>query len=351
MSDGSMNDGPLRPDEIAAAVRAALGLGPNHPLTATEITRHTNINYVYRVTGPGVSVFVKRATSKLKAFDITAPRCRVAREAIHAAEFRRVCGHLLEIPRVVFLDERRFLVGLENVGEGREALHDASRVDYASCTRDGEVWGTALGTLARVTRVRGSVAPEDRPLSQAIWLCIMASGAARLFPEAIDGLLRPVSERTECLIHNDLWGKNILVGRDSRPAVLDFEGAGLGDPAVDVASLLATTLIPVLEDRAADSDRYARFVEQLAEAYVAAIGDGAWGREVLGRSYHLVSANLALRTVGISPYEMSPRAREITVLTAQALFRARPTDAADFVGAALRELRAGHPAPAPVHCC
>ena len=81
------------------------------------------------------------------------------------------------------------------------------------------------------------------------------------------------------------------------------------------------------------------------------MGDAAWGREVLARSYHLVSANLALRTVGISPYEMSPRAREITALASQAVFRASPKDAADFVGAALGEVRPGHPARAPVQCC
>ena len=295
------------------------------------------------MTGEDVSVFVKCATSKLKAFDLLGPRSRVTREAIRAEQFRRACGHLLEIPRVVFLDEERFMVGLESAGDGREVLLDALSADYASCTRDGEVWGTALGTLARVTRARGSVAPEDLPLSQAIWLRFMASGAARLFPEAIDGLLRPVAERTECLIHTDLWGKNILVGRDCRPAVIDFENAGIGDPAVDVSSLLATLLIPVLGDPSADRDRYGPFVERLAHAYVAAAGDAPWGREVLVRSYHLVSANLALRAAGISPYPMSERARELTVITAQGLFRARPDNAADFVAAALRELPARRP--------
>ena len=349
MSDASLPHELLHPDEIADAVRAALGLGSACRLDVTEITRHTNVNYVFHVTGDDVSVFVKCATSKLKAFDLIGPRSRVAREAVRAEQFRRACGHLLEIPRVVFLDEARFMVGVESAGDGREVLLDALSADYPSWMRDGEVWGTALGTLARETRVRGSVAPEDLPLSQAIWLRFMASGAARLFAEAVDGLLRPVAERIECLIHTDLWGKNILVGRDRRPAVIDFENAGIGDPAVDVSSLLATLLIPVLGDPSADRDRYGSFVEQFADAYVAAAGDASWSREVLVRSYHLVSANLALRAVGISPYPMSDRAREITVLTAQGLFRARPENAAGFVAAALRELPASNPMRA-AHC-
>jgi hypothetical protein len=336
MSEAIMNDGPMGADAIAAAVREALDLGPSEPLAVTEITRHTNVNYVYRVAGDGISIFVKHATSKLKAFDITAPRSRVVREAMSAIEFRRVCGHLLEIPNVVFLDERRSLVGLESVGAGGETLHDALRADYASFAAGGETWGTALGTLARATRVRGPLAPADRPLSQTIWLGMMASGAARLFREAIPGLLQPTAERAECLIHNDLWGKNIVVGRGRCPAVLDFEAAGIGDPAVDVASLLATMLIPVLADGADGVGRYACFVGELAQAYVSAAGDASWGHEVLRRAYHLVSAGLALRAVGISPYPMSPRARELTALTSQALFRERPADAAEFVRVALR---------------
>jgi 5-methylthioribose kinase len=126
MSQGADNELPEHA-AIADAVRAALAIPPARSLSVVEITRHTNVNYVYHVTGEGTSVFVKFATAKLKAFEFHGPRSRVGREAARAKQFGQICGHLLEIPRVVLLDEQQYLVGLESVGDGRDVLLDVLR--------------------------------------------------------------------------------------------------------------------------------------------------------------------------------------------------------------------------------
>ncbi len=320
---------------VARVVRRALELPPSSQLTVREVKEHTNVNFVFHVTGEQISVFVKAATSKLKAFDLHAPRERVVQEADRARQFRSLCGDVIEIPAVVFLDREAFMVGLEDVGDGRQVMLDALDAEYPTCTKDAQAWGEGLGRLCRASRVSErpgeSVSADSVSPGQAVWFAIMAPGALRLFPEAVDAVLRPLCERQECLVHTDLWGKNILVHAQRRPALLDFENAGVGDPAVDVSALLTALLIPCLEDPVSKTALYTTFVEQFGRAYMAAIADPEWGRRVLVRGYHAVSANLAHRAVGLAPYPMSSSARERAVFVARELFRTPPQNAHQFL--------------------
>jgi hypothetical protein len=326
------------PGAVARVVRSALGLPDDSPLDVSEVTEHTNINFVYRVKGEALALFVKAATVKLKAFELEAPRERVIQEAERAKQFRELCGGFVDVPRVMFLDRESFMVGLEDVGEGRRVMIDTLDSDYGACAKDAIAWGRCLGTLGRDSRVRGSVASESVSPGMAVWYAIMAAGSFRVFPEAVETVLRPLCERQECLVHTDLWGKNILVHPAGRPALLDFENAGIGDPAVDVSALLTALLIPALVDAgsASKSAAYATFVKEFERAYLGAIEDGEWGRQVLLRSYRAVSVNLAHRAVGMAPYAMPEEGRNRAVAVAARLFRSPPQDVDAFIQTATR---------------
>jgi aminoglycoside/choline kinase family phosphotransferase len=121
---------------------------------------------------------------------------------------------------------------------------------------------TALGTLfdwwwpARY----GTPAPEEARADVAQALAVM---------------LRPVAEGPRCAVHRDWFAGNLLRLADGRIGIIDFQGAAIGHPAYDLASLLqdARRDIP----HAAAAEAFARYLaarpdldpEAFAAAYQA----------------------------------------------------------------------------------
>lgn len=93
------------------------------------------------------------------------------------------------------------------------------------------------------------------------------------------------------LVHGDYSPKNVLVRPGPEITVLDWEVACAGDPAFDVAFLLAH-LVAKSVHRPADADR----LDAAAAAFLAAYGPV--DRDWLGR---LLGALLLARTDGLSP--------------------------------------------------
>ena len=95
-----------------------------------------------------------------------------------------------------------------------------------------------MGALARATR--GAPEPaggRGKPLAwRDQWVRVAlervdAPGAVELWEEA---LRAPEWERPLVWIHCDLDARNVLVRNGRLAAVLDWGGAGVGDPAIDV---------------------------------------------------------------------------------------------------------------------
>lgn len=101
--------------------------------------------------------------------------------------------------------------------------------------------------------------------------------------------------RATCLVHGDLKWDNMVVGDDGALRVVDWEGAGLGDPAWDVAGLLqeylgrAEVAAAGAGARAPGVLRVARGTElgramaALFDAYAHAAGVGGDARDALAR--------------------------------------------------------------------
>lgn len=130
----------------------------------------------------------------------------------------------------------------------------ALRADAASCP--DEALGVALARLH-------SVDPSSLPLREAlgdfgariVWTspevyAALSPGALRLFGQVQGDLLatqhlawlfEQERQSVQRLVHGDLRHANVLVSR-GRPIILDWEFAGLGDPARDLGMLLADDL-------------------------------------------------------------------------------------------------------------
>jgi aminoglycoside/choline kinase family phosphotransferase len=162
--------------------------------------------------------------------------------------FVRIARHLaatgVSVPEIYAADAARGLLLEEDLGDDllsptplllREAIDALIAIQGAPLTPDLPAWdttamaATALGTLFDWwwPATFGVPAPD---------------AARQEFADALETMLRPVADGPVCFVHRDYFAGNLLlVGHRSglrRIGVIDFQGAAIGHPAYDLASLL-----------------------------------------------------------------------------------------------------------------
>jgi N-acetylmuramate 1-kinase len=162
--------------------------------------------------------------------------------------FVRIARHLtgtgVSVPEIFAADEVQGLLLEEDLGDDllsptpvlfREAIDALIAIQRAPLPPDLPTWdatamaATALGTLFDWwwPATFGSPAPD---------------AARQDFADALETMLRPLAAGPVCFVHRDYFADNLLLlpSRSglSRIGVLDFQGAAIGHPAYDLASLL-----------------------------------------------------------------------------------------------------------------
>jgi len=138
-----------------------------------------------------------------------------------------------------------------------------------------------------------------------------------------------MEEHTECLIHGDLWSKNLLVREGAPVAVVDFEGVCYGDPAFDLGTLIAVALVPGIQQPALMRDAIA-FTSTLLRAWTSTCGSDDWAGEVVPRAFRATATFLAARGFGPFPYPMAGAARKRIGELASSLAANPPSDVKAF---------------------
>jgi tRNA A-37 threonylcarbamoyl transferase component Bud32 len=325
-----MTDAPV-PAALADLVRRRLGLSSREPVDVREVTQHANLNYVFRVVLAARSLYVKVALPKSKKLGLPMPATRVLYEAEALRTLAPLAGPTLVTPEVVFVDEERFVLAMGDVGIGRRVLLDVIDDEYATHTAAALPLGRALGRLHGRTRGRPSFRPpaSEAALRAVVFDGLLAPGAAALFPESWEGVRREMTAHSECAVHMDLWAKNLLVKAGAVPAVVDFEAVSIGDPALDLGTVLAVFLIPVLRDPSHTG--YPDLVRALLAGHAAGSGDPAWSAAAASRAFRYVGTFLAARGFGPFQYPMSEAVRERLGRIARRLTREAPADVAGYL--------------------
>jgi aminoglycoside phosphotransferase (APT) family kinase protein len=168
-------------------------------------------------------------------------------------------------PSVLFCDEQRLVLGMTAAPEGGVVWRDEHDAGVANPQRTE----LAAGLLARL---HGFTAYDDRVRRTfaAQWPLI----EGRIEPyhrtvalrhpdlaERIDEEVERLLATRRCLVHGDFSPKNLIAYPD-RMVMLDFEVAHWGDPAFDVAFLLALVMLDGIRHRSqAFFDEAVRFWE------------------------------------------------------------------------------------------
>ena len=316
---------------LETIVRRHLELSNDQPVTLEEVIRHTNLNHIYKVQLTGRSIYVKVVPERPKRLPIALPRERVFGEAEAIRKFQRHASGAVLVPDVLFVDENEFVLGMTDVGRDRQVLFDVLDANYSLHVTQAPALGRALGAVHSGTAGIPPFRPaeHDRLLRAVIFQGLIAPGAAAAFPELADRVLTEMARRRECLVHADLWGKNILVGEGIPPAIVDFEGAFVGDAAFDVATVLATSLLPVLS-RAGQMHDCQDFAVRFLWHYREAYADPRLADEVLDRTFFYVGTLMAARGFGPFAYPMSDESKLRLALLARNLTEFPPASPAEY---------------------
>jgi aminoglycoside phosphotransferase (APT) family kinase protein len=293
-------------EQLADVVRRGLHLSATAPVSLSEIGEFSNINYVYRVDTPERSLYLKVVPERPKRFPARLPRERVYSEAEGLRRFRSLAGDAVLIPEVLFVDDQAMALAMSDVGIGRQVLFSVLPDHFELLAEQAEALGRALGAIHGGTRGAGTLRPpqEEAIIRKIIFDGLLAPGAKQAFPDLWDALNVEMQAHRQCLIHGDLWSKNLLVRRGEPVAVVDFEGVCYGDPAFDLGTLIAAALVPALDRPALLSGALA-FTSELLHFWASACGSEAWCSEVLPRTFHATATFLAARAFGPFAYSLT----------------------------------------------
>jgi hypothetical protein len=308
MSDASF---PFSTAQLAEVARKGLGLLDTTDISVGEVTGLGNMNHVFRVVADGHCSYLKAVTGRPKLLPVDLPRERIFFEAEAIGRFRAVCGPTVQVPEVLYLDRQAYALGMSDVGAGKRPLLEVIDEQYGLLVTHAPALGSALGHVHARSRGAAPFRPQhfERLLQMVIVEKLLAPGARALFEPQWPAIAAQMQGNNECLVHGDLWAKNLLVGVDAPPAIVDFEGAAIGDPAFDVATLLAVGVIPALKNPRL-LDACVEYALVLVDAYRTAARQDLWTRDrtwpaaVCTRAFLYVGTLLAARGFGPFAYPM-----------------------------------------------
>ncbi|HEX8503062.1 MAG TPA: aminoglycoside phosphotransferase family protein [Pyrinomonadaceae bacterium] len=341
-ADDPNDAGAPSPERLAAAVRRGLGLGEGDPVELREVGEFSNINYVYRVEAAGRSLYLKAVPERPKRFPARMPPERVFSEAEGLRRFRRLAAGAVVVPEVLFVDDEEKALGMSDVGEGRQVLFSLLPEEFDLLAEQAAPLGRALGLVHGGTRGGGTPRPatEEAMIRGIVFQGLLAPGARAVFPELWDEVSAEMQAHNQCLIHADLWSKNLLVRRGEPVAVVDFEGVCYGDPAFDLGTLLAVSLVPALDAPALVPDALG-FASRLFDEWAAVCGSDEWPAEVRPRAFRATATFLASRGFGPFAYNLSDGGRARVAALASTLAAEPPSEMDDFKEAVARHAAGG----------
>lgn len=277
------------------------------PRQIETIDKHSNSNFVYKATLENRSIYLKVVADMPKNFGGDVLKDRIQGEALATTIFREKTLHYIDVPEVLFLDKEQSILGMTDIGENREVLLDVIDKHYEILLSKSVCLANAIASIHYNTRnlkpIRNE--KEQTQIESIILNGLLAPGAKAIFPEHWPEVALSMNSHHLCLVHSDLWAKNLLVGQDDKLGLVDFEGAIMGDPAFDVSTIMAVALIPALNNPDLIDDFFIFLDTFLLNYHQRCELDDLWFDGVKLRAFFYLGTFLVARSCGPFKYDLS----------------------------------------------
>ena len=277
-------------------------------LSLTPIIEHSNLNNVVLISDQRIDLYAKSAPAIALdgTLEITPTRNRYEARALDIAE---AIHSDVVTPRCVYVNNEYNFFVMESVCSSPRMLAGNNEYDLNALEEHSRAIGSWLAKFH-------SCANEfKRPIQQTLLLKnilfnhIYSPGAKAIFPNDWEGIIAKCMSHNEQLVHSDLWGKNLLIDGQGKIAILDFEGAMIGDGALDIASIICTGFFCIsgFPERL---PKWLSFSHQLIAAYLAVVPDKLNGNKTLDRVSSYLPLLIVHRTSGAFPFTMQEERKE-----------------------------------------
>ncbi|GAB4180916.1 MAG: hypothetical protein Tsb002_00340 [Wenzhouxiangellaceae bacterium] len=291
----------------AAASRALIG---KEGVRFEPLDAHSNFNYLYYAQVDGKRYYLKASLSAPRKLEMNLPRERVFMEAEAARLYGEWSDGLIDTPRILNVDRESYSFLMSDIGAGKNNLADILERQYTIYANAIPRMAEAIGRCHRGSRGQRYAELEsyDAALREFIYSKLIDPGIKQLAGHKAEPALATLKQTRECLIHSDLWAKNMLIDEHGRMALVDYEGAIVGDPAFDLATMIAAGLMPVYQYGISLASWW-QGAEHLLSAYQTGLADKDWAARILQRLPGALAVMLAARAAGPIPYVMEDSER------------------------------------------
>ncbi|PCK07419.1 MAG: hypothetical protein COA42_14335 [Alteromonadaceae bacterium] len=300
-----MSDKSGLSDQVLAAMQGVKSFTREKEVQFEEITSNSNFNYLYKCKINQQQYFLKVLMAAPKALKKELPAERVLGEirGINTFNITNKGARNALAPEVISYDEENCALLLSDIGGGRFNLADLENKNTPLLASESSRLALATGRWHSMAR-HGSEIHDfgyEEDLRAFIFQSLIAPGIKEICGDSADSVLGRMLNTRECLIHSDLWAKNIFVGETKDVALIDFEGCIVGDPCFDLSTLLAMSLYKIL-DVGEPLSYWESVANSILKNYFSGLNDPAWKSDIMKRIYPYLGVMIACRLFGPFPY-------------------------------------------------
>lgn len=282
------------------------------------VVENSNFNYVYNFIHNETSCYLKIILpySKVRGSRLPSQRILGENRGVELFNKANMSFSFAEAPKVIHFFAEQNSIILSDVSKQRQNLINVTN------KKARFLFDNIINLTESVARFHKATSENkfhqdfgyENDLRDFIFERLIFPGIRAICSFDIENILETMRNNRECLIHSDLWAKNIFVGEDGYVALIDFEGCIGGDPAFDLSTIITMTIFLFYESDVAH-DRWVLLINKIVSSYTFVLSDDVWQKKIESRLLSYVAVLVACRISGPFSYKLANDSKEsLTVI-------------------------------------